>query len=258
MKSESMDPSATTLARLERLESKNRRLAAALVALSVVVAGLLAAGFAAPARLSARGAEKELFVERLVLVDAAGAELATLAADSAGAPALILRQGKASATLTANGPGLQLRAADGKKGAWLGADGQGAVGLSLNGEKVVDGLRLTVKPNGSAGAYLLSADGRERLALELLENGSAGLNARDTEGIPRFFSGITGDALPSLALLDARGAKRAGLVLLGNGMPLLSFDDDRGQSRIELGQRFDGHARVRVLDATGKVAFETP
>src|SRR5512145_392370 len=91
-------------ARLARLEAQNRRLQGAAALLGLALFALVAAGFAAPAR----PAEKELRAERFVLVDAAGAELGALGADSQGSPNLLLRKDKASAILTLSGPGLSL------------------------------------------------------------------------------------------------------------------------------------------------------
>lgn len=241
-------------ARLARLEAQNRRLQGAVALLGLALFGLFAAGFAAPSR----PANKELRAERFVLVDAAGAELGVLGADSQGSPNLLLRKDKASAILTLSGPALALRGDDGKKGAWLGMDTKGGVGLSLSGEKVLDGVRALVKADGSSGAYLLGPDGRERIGLELLQDGTAALSARDESGVPRVFAGLTGETLPGVLLLDANGKKRAGLLLQPGDLPLFSLDDERGQSRLELNQRFDGQTFLRTFGETGQASFEAP
>jgi hypothetical protein len=243
-----------TLARLDDLERQNRRLRRTVGLLGGCLFVFGVAGAARPAV----PALAEARAERFVLVDGEGVELGSLGVDSKGFPTLLLRKDKASATLTLNNPALALRGDDGKRGAWLGQDTQGGVGLTLNGEKLVDGVKINVKPGGGSGVYVLGEDGRERVVMERLSDGTAAVSARDEQGLPRSYFGLTHDGIANLILLDANGAKRAGLAVQPAGAPLLSLDDERGQSRLELSQRFDGHARLRTFAEDGTTSFEAP
>jgi hypothetical protein len=243
-----------TLARLDLLERQNRRLrrAVAALALCITAFGALSSRRAEPAQTP------EVRAERFVLVDPGGAELGSLGVDGKGFPLILLRKDKASAVLTLANPSLALRGDDGKRGAWIGQDTQGGVGMKLYGEKLLDGVAINVKPDGASGIYVLGADGRERATMELLADGTSAFGSRDQRGLPRTFFGLSPAGVPSLMLLDQNGAKRAGMLVNPDGAPLLSLDDARGQSRIELSQRFDGHARVRTFDEAGKTSFEAP
>lgn len=252
-----------TLTRLDNLERQNRRLRRAVSALGLSLAALATLGFVRPGPATTPVIGQDIQADtvtakELILVNEAGDQLGTLGVDSQGFPMFLLRKDKSSAVITLNNPSLALRGDDGKRGAWIGQDTQGGMGVSLNSERVTDGVRIKVKPDGASGVYVLAEDGRERVALERLTDGSAAASVRDGRGLPRSFLGMDPSGSSSLLLLDENGAKRAGLVVQPGGAPLLSLDDERGQSRIELSQRFDGHSRIRTFDEDGNTTSEAP
>ena len=239
------------LDRLERLERANRRYRLALVAASSLC-------FAWTACSLGSQAASTLTAQRFALLDAEGNEKATLELDQKGNPMLLLRNAQASALLTANGPSLLLRGPDGKTGAFVGIDTRNTSRLELCSQRLLDGVRLTVHEDGSAGAYVLDVDGRERGALESYSKGGAALNFRDARGKLRSNFGLDEAAIPSLILLDEDGARRAGMVLEQGGNPLVELADERGQARLHLTTRFDGSPRLEMRAEDGAVSFQAP
>lgn len=239
------------LARIERLERENRR--SRLVALLSTT--LL---FAWAACSVARAPEKVVAAERFVLTAPDGTEHGSLELDSKGNPALVLRKDKASAILTLAGPALQVRGADGKTGAFIGIDTRGISRVELSSERIVDGVRLAAKPDGSSGVYVLDPSGRERGSLEATSPGGAALLLRDPQGRPRGQFGIDPQDLPSLLLLDGGGARRTGMIVLEDGTPLLEMEDDRGRPRARLTTQFDGSPTLELLREDGAASFRAP
>lgn len=249
-----MPQSASTdqiLARLERLERANRR-----YKLGAAVAGLTC--FAWVACSLGPQAKNTLSAERIVLVDAAGGEKATLETDSKGNPMLTLRNGPSTAVLTTNGPSLLLRGADGKTGAYMGIDSKNTSRLELCSQRLLDGVRLTAHADGSAGVYVLDVDGRNRGALEAFGPGGAGLNFRDAKGRVRSSLGLDAASLPNLLLLDEDGARRMGMVVQEDGNALLEVSDERGQPRVQLTTLFDGSPRLEMKREDGGASFQAP
>lgn len=240
--------------RIDRLERENRRFK-----IGAGLALLLAlATWTTGAALQGPGA-KELRAERFVLVDGSGAELGQLATDARGGPQLLLRKDTNTALLTLSGPGLLLRGGElGKQGAFLGIDTRGATRLELSSARVLDGVRLSVQPDGASGLYVLSPDGRERLALETLADGNAHLLSRDADGKVRAFFGEDAHGTTSMLLLDELGRRRVGALVDASGTPLLAIVDDKGRTRIEMTTQFDGAPLFQVLREDGKAAFRQP
>jgi hypothetical protein len=227
------------LSRLDRLERANRRWRHVGIGLALALLALVATGFVHPRA-------DVLEASRLVLKGADGEELVDLGTDAEGRPQLLMRHESSYAILTLAGPGLLLRGPDGRRSAFFGIDTRGATKLELTSDRVFDGVRLAVQPDGSAGAYLLNERGRERFALEALSDGSAFLNVRDEGGRPRALFGLDPNGTGTLLLLDSRGARRLGMVVPSDGEPILGLEDAQGRSRAQLTTRVDGAPLLRL------------
>lgn len=238
-------------ARLDRLERQNRRLRRGLAAVGGALALAATLGFASPAA-------EEVRATKFVLTDAAGDTLGELAVDNTGAPYLMLRKERANAILAVNGPALSLRGDDGKRGAWIGVDPQGAAGVSVYGARLLDGVRLQAKPDGTSAVYLQNGEGRERVALETLLDGTSSVTARNRQGEVRAFFGMGKNDVPSALFFDEKGFRRLGMLVGPGGIPIFSLDDGTGRSRLELTERLDGTPRMRMVADDGGTLFEAP
>ena len=78
-----------------------------------------------------------------------------------GSPMLLLKKGKepAHAVLTLNKPALHIRDEDGERAAFVGFDTRGLGKVEVTGKNLVDGVRMSVKPDGTAGVYALDSMG---------------------------------------------------------------------------------------------------
>ncbi len=248
-----MHDSVTVLTRLERLEREGRRWRALAVGLGLLLVGTLAAGFATPAADVVRA-------QKFVLEAPDGTEHGTLALDPNKSPYLLLRRDKASAILTLSGPGLALRGEDGKRGAFLGVDSTGAAKLDLFSPKVLDGVRLAVQDNGTAGVYVLSETGSEAGSMESFPGRGALFTARDKKRLPRVIFGLDEQYIPTLMMLDNKGRRRIGMLVnpTEEGEALFAIEDGQGLSRGELAQSFDGSVKLRLLREDGKPSYEAP
>lgn len=239
------------LLRLERLERENRRYRLGAAATGLACFGWVACGLVPQAKST-------LSAERIVLVDAAGSEKATLEVDSKGNPMLTLRNEQSTAVLTTQGPSLLLRGPDGKTGAFMGIDSKSTSRLELTSHRLLDGVRLAAHADGSSGVYVLDVDGRNRGALEAFGPGGAGLSFRDGKGRVRSSFGLDPASLPNLLLLDEEGARRAGLVVQGDGNALFEMSDARGQPRAQLTTLFDGSPLLQMKREDGGASFQAP
>lgn len=248
------------LLRLQRLERESRRwkrgALALATALGATVLTTIAAGFVGPT--PATSVEKVVEAERFVLRGADGTEHAVLGLDGQGNPNLLMRKGKAHAFLTLAGPGLHLRAPDGKTSSFLGIDTNGSNRLELTSERLQDGLRATVQPDGSAGFYAVDAEGRERVTMEYLAEGSSQLTVRDAKGLIRSHVGLDKNGVGSTLLIDSIGRRRLGMLLDPEGTPLLAIEDEAGRPRAKLTTEFDGTPRLELLREDGKPMFKEP
>jgi len=106
--------------------------------------------------------KKEITAQRFVLVDSTGKECAWLMAGEDDSPVLLLRKGRASASLNLSDPvmGLGFRGKDGKRGAWIGIGTGESPGVSLYGESLKGGIRLMVESDGSPHVTLGDATGK--------------------------------------------------------------------------------------------------
>jgi hypothetical protein len=244
--------SSNVLVRLERLERENRRLR-----LSAAACGLLL--FAWTACSVSSQVENQVAAERFVLLGPDGSEKATLEIDTKGNPMLALRNGQASALLTANGPSLLLRGPDGKTGAFMGIDTKNASRVELTSSRLMDGLRLVTHEDGTSGVYALDKEGRARLGLEAFAIGGAGLHLRDPQGVVRSQVAIDPADQPSVILADGNGQRRIGLLVSAeHGQPALELADELGRTRAELTTLFDGTPRFELKREDGGVSFEAP
>jgi len=247
------DPIASqpVLDRLARLERENRRFK-----LAAGVSTLLLFGWTACS--VAPQAAGTLTAERFVLLGADGKETGALGLDDKGNPCLILNQGKATAALTTYGPAVLLRAPDGKTSAYMGVDSRNISKLELTSERVLDGVRLSTRPDGSCGLYVLDTSGRERGGLESLSVGGVSLLMRDDAGRVRTQMGVDAQNMPSAILLDNGGGRRIGMVIDQDGSPMLEMQDDRARPRFQLSTAFDGTPRLELLREDGGEAFRAP
>lgn len=237
--------------RLARLERDNRR-----YKLAAAVAGLTCFAWVACGIGSLSGST--LAAERLVLLGADGSEKAVLESDPRGNPMLTLRNGKAFALLTTEGPSLLLRGQDGKTGAFMGIDSKNTSRLELTSHRLLDGVRLSTHEDGSSGVYVLDAGGRQRGSLESFSTGGAALNFRDGSGRMRSSLGIDPASLPNLVLLDEDGGRRLGLLVQADGNSLFEVADERGRTRVQLATLFDGSPLLEMKKDDGSVTFQAP
>jgi hypothetical protein len=249
--SESPTPSLVDLStRLTRLERSNRR--HRVVAL---VASLACLGWTA----CALGPEKQsVKAERFVLLGPDGSEQATLEVDPKGHPYLLMKSGEASAFLTTRGPSLLLRGQDGKTGAFLGVDSKDISRLELCSQRLLDGVRLTAHPDGSAGVYVLDPTGRERGSLECSAGGGTGVNFRDEHGRMLSHLGLDASQQPNVILMSPSGARRMGMVVDGEGTPALEMADGKGRLRARMTTRFDGSPALEFFREDGSASFSAP
>jgi len=239
------------LLRVQRLERENRR--------TRLLAGLSTALLFVWTACSLAPAEKTtLAAERFLLVGPDGAEHGSLELDDAGNPRLLLQKEQASALLTLSGPSLLLRGPDGKTSAHLGIDSRNTSRLELTSERILDGVRVTVRPDGSAGLYVLDETGRERGGLEALSTGGSALLFRDTSGRVRSQYGIDPSGLANLLLLDSAGGRRLGMVVSEEGTPLVEMQDGGSRPRMQLTTLFDGSPRLEFHREDGGISFEAP
>ncbi len=253
---------SSLLQRVERLERQNRRLRFSLLAGGLGLF-LAAATGSSPWIESGPGAEMGgipdvVEAERIVLRGANGEEACVIGVDNKGFPQLIMRKDKSHAIMTLNGPGLLLRGADGKRSAFMGMDTRGMTTLSLTSERLIDGVKLAVKPDGAAGLYLLDQDGRDRLGLEASKNSGANIVLRNPQGRIRTSLGIDPHEIPALLFFDQEGRRRTGILVDESGKPLLAIEDERGNPRLEITSHFDGSGLIRLLREDGGLVFEAP
>jgi len=236
--------------RLERLERENRRFRLAACGLALGALAWVSCGL---------GPEKQtVSAERFVLLGPDGSERVVLEADEAGNSFLLMRNGQASAVLSTEGPSLLLRGADGKTSGYLGIDAKNSSRLELTSQRVLDGIRLAAHAEGSAGIYVLDAQGRQRAGLEALSNGAAGVDLRDDQGRLRGSLGLDPGNLAHCMLLDERGGRRLGMLLEADGRPLLELADDLGRPRIEVSTGFDGTPLLEIKREDGGAVFRAP
>lgn len=238
-------------ARLLRLERENRRFKLA-AGLSTLLLFTWTACSVAPQ------AKSTLSAERFVLTRPDGSEAGYLGFDDGGNPLLYLAKDKATAALSLAGPGLVMRGPDGKTTAYLGVDTRNTSRLELTSERLMDGVRLTAKPDGSSGVYVLDPSGRERGSLEALSIGGANLLFRDAGGKVRTQVGVDPDNAPSMILLDERGVRRLGTVIQTDGNAMLELQDQQARPRLQLTTQFDGAPRMDMLREDGAASFTAP
>jgi hypothetical protein len=239
------------LDRLDRLERANRRYRLAFVAGGCLCLAWAACGVAPQAK-------NVLSAERFVLVAADGSEKGSLELDQKGNPMLVLRNGQASALLTANGPSLLLRGTDGKTGAFVGVDTKNTSRLELCSQRLLDGVRLTCHEDGSSGVYVLDVNGRERGCLQSFSKGGAALDFRDGQGSLRGHVGLDEANLPNLVFLDQAGGRRLGMLVQQDGNGLFEVADQRGQTRVQISTQFDGAPRMELKREDGSPSIEAP
>lgn len=247
----SVVPHPVLEARLLRLERENRRFKLA-AGLSTLLLFTWTACSVAPQ------AKSTVSAERFVLTNPDGSEAGHLGFDEGGNPILHLVKGHATAALSLVGPGLVLRGPDGKTTAYMGVDSRNTSRIELTSERLMDGVRLTAKPDGSSGVYVLDSTGRERGSFEALSIGGANLLFRDGNGKVRTQLGVDPENAPSLILLDERGVRRLGTVIQTDGNAVLELQDLQARPRLQLTTQFDGSPRLEMLREDGAASFTAP
>lgn len=238
-------------ARLDRLERENRRLRRLSAVSLAGVFGWAACSAAAPA-------QDTVTAQRFVLVDGSGSEQGALELDGGGFPMLRMQHGKAQAVVSLNGPGVLLRGEDGKTTAFLGIDSNRTSKLELSSERLMDGVRLTTRADGSCGVYVLDPTGRERGALEATSAGGASAYFKDETGRLRVVLGLDVKDQPNLVMMDGQGARRLGALVADDGTPLLELQDESGRPRAQLTTIFDGTPSLDLLREDGGTSFRAP
>jgi hypothetical protein len=239
------------LARLSRLERENRRLKRAGTLLSLALVIAVAVGFVAPSDGVVRG-------ERLELTTPGGEVYAHIQLDDRGSPLLAMRKDEAQALLTLDRPALFLRDTDGRRGAFIGFDRRGLGKVALTGEKLTDGVRLTMTEEGAAAVDVLDEAGYTRGSMRYAKEEGMGLFMHDDSGGLRSSSGVDKEGNSSMLLIDAIGRRRAGMVVESDGTPLISITDERQVPRINLSMEFDGTPQLEFLRPDGKVGTTLP
>ena len=253
-----MEDLSRILARIERLERSQRRWQSAAVSLAVVWLAVSAAGFRAPARASA--GQRTVEAERFVLRGPDGSEHGSFGLDRQGFAQLQLTSGDALFLVSMQSPGLLLRGTDGKRGAFLGVDRKGSPRLELNGPRLMDGIRLTVQPEGGTGVHVLDETGRERAGLDYHPEVGSQVAVRDELGRSRSALSFDAGKVPSVVLLDEAGRKRLGMLLQPDetSTPLLALEDGAERTRMEISTHFDGSPFLRLYREDGGTSYELP
>jgi len=247
-----MQNESSLLARIERLERDNRRWKRAGSLLLLGLVGLVSAGFG---RDSSDGV---LRGESLELSTPEGDVYGKVFLDGGGFPMFALQKDKARAIVTLNKPAVYVRNDDGLRGAFLGFDTRGLGKVELNGENLVDGVRMALKPDGSAGVYALDKEGYDRAALEYAAIGTATVSVRAPKGDVRGLMGTDAAGSSSMLLLDGNGLRRVGTVVQPDGMPLFQITDGKARPRLNATVDFDGRPRIEFLREDGAVGSRLP
>lgn len=191
---------AAVLARLERLETQNRRLKR--IVLGVLLLGVVVVLLGAADEPKVKTVE----TDRLILRDKFGRQRAVLqitGGDADSSPALILydenERPRVGLGVNKDGPGLYFTDANGKHRAVLSRNNEG-IGLDL-----------------------LDANGKPRAEFRVTDSG-AGMLARDEAGNPRFAAGTDKDQRPTLFLYDETGKPRLTLGVDKRGPSLRLLD----------------------------------
>ncbi len=248
-----MEDLSPVLARLDRLERENRRWkrAGSLLGLALVV--LFGAAFARP-----ESQDKILRGEGLELTSPDGTVYARMLVNQ-GTPMFLLREeGKPGhVLLTLGSPAVQVRDNDGQRSAFLGFETSGIAKVELTG-KQLEGARLSMKPDGTAGVYALDRDGYDRAVLEHASDGTSSLSVRTEKGLVR--GAMTSDAgsNSSVVLLDPAGRRRIGTVVSEDGTPTFAIEDARARQRVNFTTEFDGTPKLEFLREDGLTAHRYP
>jgi hypothetical protein len=260
-----MQPHQDLVQRIERLERENRRLklsggACVLALVGAVACGTSSSPSESEAPPSTKAGQGTLVAQEIVLRAADGGDVARLGVDDMGYPFLTMNKGERRAILTLNGPGLLMRGDGGHRSAFMGFDSSQATRLELTSNGTLDGLRLAVQADGSAGVYARDRQGRERASLEYLSTGLAQLTARDANGRVQGVLGYEERGVSHMLLLDGAGRRRAGLVVdhQADGAPFLELDDAEARARAKLSLGSDGTPDLVLTRFDGQPAFRAP
>ncbi len=250
-----MQDSAQILERLQLLERSNRRMKKAGVALGLGALGLLAAAFMRPEPAPILGALKGTSLE---LSSASGEPYATLNLDPKGFPLLHMKKGKSYALVSLQGPAIHLRSEEYLHTAYLGIDSMGNSKLELTANSTLDGARVIVKPDGTAGFYGLDDKGYDRFRLETTPTGHSALNLYGPLRSLRSSTGVDDKGNVSQIFLDTSGRRRAGMLVKPDGTPEITLTDDKERPRLNMTTSWDGAAKVQFLRSDGQVGVEHP
>ncbi len=201
-----MNTSVSTAERIVRLERANRRLGAAVLALSVFAAGACLTG-------AGRDPVDCLDARRITLRDEAGRVRAQFRADQ-------------------DGPRLTFFDRRGAERLCIRCPDDGASVLSLgNGEGdrlTRRGIRLSAAPDGWSSLSFRDDNERERLTLGLAYDGEPRLRMFTREGRSRIGLGADMSGRADLVIHDSNGEERAAMRVAPGGSPNLILYDGRG------------------------------
>ncbi|HED64121.1 MAG TPA: hypothetical protein ENJ09_01070 [Planctomycetes bacterium] len=245
----------TLLERIERLEASNRRWKRAGTLLLSTVGALAVLSFARPPAPTPAGV---LRGESLELSTPDGAPYARIFLDKDGFPMLAIEKDKAHALLTLNKPALFIRDEDGRRGAFFGFDTRGLGKAELTAANLVQGVRMVLRPDGSAGVFGVDEEGFDRASLEVAADGASQLTVRDPRGEVRGAFGNDAAGTTSMVLLDAVGRRRIGTVVPNEGQPFFSMEDEKEVPRLNATMDFDGAAHLDFLAADGSPGERIP
>jgi len=246
-----MQDSAQILQRLERLERSNRRWKQIGSGLALGLLGMLSLGFMAPREGVLKGQSLELSLPD-------GEVYASIKLDPKGFPLLHMTKGKSYALVSMQGPVLHMRGEEAHRSAYLGIDGTGHSKLELTANSTLDGARVTVKPDGTAGFYGLDDKGYDRFSLETTIHGNTSLNLYGPQRMLRSANALDAKGNASQMILDSSGRRRIGMVVLPDGNPTLTMTDEEERPRLNLSMDWDGTSKVEFLRADGQVGVEHP
>lgn len=246
-----MQDQAQILRRLEQLERSNRRWKQVGSGLTLGLLGLFSLSFMGPQAGALKGQSLELSTPT-------GEVYASIKLDPKGFPLLHMTKGRSYALLSMQGPVLHLRAEEAHRTAYLGIDGTGHSKLELTANSPLDGARVTVKPDGTAGFYGLDDKGYDRFSLENTVTGNTSLNLYGPQRMLRSTSALDAKGHASQMILDTSGRRRIGMVVQADGTPALSMTDEEERPRLNLSMEWDGTSKVEFLRADGQVGVEHP
>ena len=241
---------------VERMERENRRWKRAGTLLALGLVGLIAAGFREPTPCAP--ADGILRGEKLKLSDSAGNTYAEISIDSSGSPLFVLKKDRAHVAMTLNKPALHIRSDDGESAAFIGFDTRNTGKVELTTREKNNAVRMSIRPDGTTGIYVLDEEGFDRVSIEHLSDGNTSLTLREAKNRVRTALGVDASGNSSVILLDSSGRRRVGMVVHPDGTPLLSMEDENASPRMNIRMEFDGSTQLEFVRPDGVKSHSFP